>query len=104
MLEYLDCKEHRSGLGSVKGQVFDREGNIIQGAQVEIWLNGAPWESSSNPATTNEDGWFEWVLSLDQMVRFNALYVNGQQVDLESAGFEVLTISGCFQHVNFRQQ
>jgi hypothetical protein len=104
VIEYLDCKTHRFGLGSVKGQVFDREGNIIQGAQVEIWLNGIPWESDANPATTNEDGWYEWVLSLDQTVEFYALYVDGRQVDMDPAGFEVLTISGCFQYVNFRQQ
>jgi hypothetical protein len=104
VIEYLECQTHRFGLGSVKGQVFDREGKIIQGAQVEIWLNGIPWESSANPATTNEDGWYEWVLSLDQTVEFYALYVDGRQVDIDPVGFEVPTVSGCFQYVNFRQQ
>jgi hypothetical protein len=104
VIEYLECQTHRFGLGSVKGQVFDREGKIIQGAQVEVWLNGIPWESSANPATTNEDGWYEWILSLDQTVRFYALYVRGRQVDIDPIDFEVPTISGCFQQVNFRQQ
>jgi hypothetical protein len=104
LVEYLECEPHNAGLGSVKGQVFDREGNIIQGAQVEIWIGGVPWDSPAHPATTNQDGWFEWVLSLDQTVQFHALYVNGREADMDPADFEVKTISGCFQHVNLRQQ
>ncbi len=104
VIEYLECQPHNIALGSVKGQVFDAQGNIIVGAQVEIWLNGAPWDSSSNPATTNEDGWYEWILGLDQTVRFNALYVGGQQATIDPPDFEVVTVSGCFQHVNIRRR
>jgi hypothetical protein len=108
-LEYLGCKPHSFKLGSVKGQVFDREGNAIAGrAQVEITINGNPWESPGNPAPTNVDGWFEWNLSLNQWVQFAALYVDGRQAVIGSPpnadAFGVLTTSYCFQNINFRQQ
>jgi hypothetical protein len=88
----------------VKGQVFDSTGDVIQGAQVEIWIDGARWDNPANPARTNEDGWYEWTLGLDQTIRFVALYVDGRQMTIDPEGFEVKTQTGCFQHVNFRQQ
>jgi len=91
-------------LGSVKGQIFDRQGNIMPGAQVEIWIDGARWNNAANPATANQDGWYEWILGLNQTVRFVALYVDGRQVTLSPQFLDVPTRSGCFQHVNFRQQ
>lgn len=104
VIEYLECRPHNFDLGSVKGQVFDTQGAIIPGAQVEIWLNGIAWDDPANPATTNEDGWYEWNLSLGQTVRFHALYVDGAEVTIDPQDFEVQTISRCFQHVNFRQE
>ncbi len=103
-VEYLGCQPHVFGLGSVKGQVFDRQGKVIRGAQVEIWIDGARWNDPANPAKTNEDGWYEWVLGLNQKVRFVALYVGGRQVTLSPQNFEVLTQANCFQQVNFRQK
>lgn len=103
-VEYLGCKPHDLTSGSVKGQVFDARGNIIQGAQVEISINGVRWDSPANPATTNEEGWYEWVLGLDQTIRFVALYVDGRQVTIDPADYEVVTKSKCFQQVNFRQR
>jgi hypothetical protein len=104
ILEYVGCEPHSSDLGSVKGQVFDRGGNVIAGAQVEIWINGSRWENPENPATTNEDGWYEWFLALDQSVRFSALYVDGRRVSFAPRDLEVQTKSVCFHHFNFRQQ
>jgi hypothetical protein len=103
-IEYLGCKSHAMTLGSVKGQIFDRQGNIMPGAQVEIWIDGARWNNAANPATANQDGWYEWILGLNQTVRFVALYVDGRQVTLSPQFLDVPTRSGCFQHVNFRQQ
>jgi hypothetical protein len=100
-LEYRGCQSHSFGMGSVKGQVFDASGSVIEGALVEIWINGAPWDSTANPARTNQDGWYEWVLSLDQMIRFVRLTVDGQEVPFRPVGFEVVTESGCFHQIDF---
>lgn len=103
-VEYLGCQPHAMKLGSVKGQVFDRRGNVISGAQVEIWIDGSRWNNPANPARTNQDGWYEWILGLHQTVRFVALYVDGGQVTIYPQDLEVSTMPGCFQHVNFRQR
>jgi hypothetical protein len=106
-IEYLGCRPHSFTLGSVKGQVFDREGKIIAGrAQVEITIDGKLWDSPGNPAPTNVDGWYEWNLALNQRIQFAALYLDGRQaiIDPPPGAFEVVTTSRCFQHVNFRQQ
>jgi len=103
-VEYLGCKSHALKLGSVKGQVFDRQGRIMPGAQVEIWIDGNYWDDPANPATANRDGWYEWVLALDQVIRITALYVDGQEVAIYPDNLEVRSVSECFQHVNFRQQ
>jgi len=103
-VEYLGCKSHAITHGSVKGQVFDRQGNVIPGAQVEIWIDGHRWDNPANPATTNQDGWYEWILALDQVVRIVALYIDGQEVAIYPDNLEVPSVSRCFQHVNFRQQ
>jgi len=104
VIEYLECQLHGSARGSVNGQVFDAAGGIIQGAGVEIWIDGARWDDPANPAKTNEEGWYEWTLGLDQTIRFVALYVDGRQVTMAPEDFEVKTQAGCFQHVNFRLQ
>jgi len=103
-IEHLGCQTHSSTLGSVKGQVFDAAGDVIPGAQVEIWIDGARWDDPANPARTNKEGWYEWTLSLDQTIRFVALYVDDLQMAIEPQDFEVQTVSGCFQHVNLRQR
>jgi hypothetical protein len=108
-IEYLGCKPHSFTLGSVKGQVFDREGKVIAGrAEVEITIDGKLWDSPGNPAPTNVDGWYEWILGLDQRIQFSALYIDGRPAIIDPppgpGAFEVVTASRCFQHVNFRQQ
>jgi hypothetical protein len=104
VVEYLGCKSHAIKLGSVKGQVFDRQGRVIPGAQVEIWIDGNRWDDPANPATANQDGWYEWVLALDQVIRIVALYIDDQEVAIYPDNLEVPSVSRCFQHVNFRQQ
>jgi hypothetical protein len=104
VLEYVGCVPHASDLGSVKGQVFDRAGNIIVGAQVKIWINGAVWDNPFNPATTNDAGWYEWVFALDQYVQFAGLYIGGQRVSFGPRDLIVKTQPACFHHVNFRQR
>ncbi len=103
-LEYLGCQPHAFDLGSVKGQVFDRNGNVIVGAQVEMWLNGSRWDDPANPARTNEDGWYEWVIALDQSVRLSALYVDGRRVGFSPSDLVLTTQGACFHHVDFRQR
>jgi hypothetical protein len=103
-LEYLGCIPHDFELGSVKGQVFDRAGNVIHGAQVEMWLNGSRWDDSANPAATNEDGWYEWIIVLDQGVQLSALFVDGRRVSFSPRDLVVITKRGCFHHINFIQR
>jgi len=103
-IEYHGCVGHGSTLGSVKGQVFDKQGRVIQGAAVKIGIGGNEWNDPANPAVTNEDGWYEWNLGVGQSVSFLQLYVQGQPVSFAPKPFEVQTISGCFQHVDFREQ
>ena len=101
-LIYRGCIGHSSGLGSVKGQVFDRNGHIIVNAYVEILV-----EEQSGlvaPARTNEQGWYEWVLGSGQRVRFVSLTVNRRRVSFSPPDFEVKATSGCFQHVDFVQR
>jgi hypothetical protein len=106
LVEYQGCKQHSLTSGSVKGQVFDANGRIVANgrARVEIYIDGVRWDSSRNPAPTNVDGWYEWILGLGQQIRFVSLYVDGRRVLLQPEGFEVPTRSGCFQHVNLRQR
>jgi conflict system STAND superfamily ATPase len=103
-VEYLGCQSHDITTGSVKGQVLDTEGAIVRGAQVRIEINGLRWDAPDNPATTNVDGWYEWILSLNQTVQFVALTIDGRPVAIEPPDFEVFTRSRCFQRVNFRER
>jgi len=103
-LVYRDCVPHGSGLGSVKGQVFDKSGKVIAGAKVRIRINDYDWESPANPATTNADGWFEWTLEVGQKVKFMELIVAGRSVPFSPQGFEVKAQGGCFQRVDFVEQ
>jgi hypothetical protein len=105
VIEYLGCRSHSSGLGWVKGQVFDADGRPITdgAAKVTIWIDGRLYDSVDNPKPTNSVGWYEWVLGRNQLVRFVKLEVDGRVVPFDPKDFEVPTLSGCFQYVNFRQ-
>ncbi|MGB9880639.1 MAG: zinc-ribbon domain-containing protein [Anaerolineae bacterium] len=103
-LIYKNCIPHALSLGSVKGQVFDKMGKVIPGAKVRITINGYEWRSDANPATTNVDGWYEWVLEPGQRVKFVELIVNGESVPFIPSDLEVIATSGCFQRVDFVEQ
>jgi len=103
-LVYRQCIPHGLGLGSVKGQIFDRHGQVIPGATVRITINGYEWQSDANPATSNAEGWYEWVLEVDQRIQFIELIVDGKSVPFSSPGFEVKAQGGCFQRVDFVEQ
>jgi hypothetical protein len=103
-LVYKECIPHGFGLGSVKGQVFDKNGKVIQGAKVRITINGYEWQSDANPATSNQDGWYEWTLEVGQKVQFVELFVGGKSVAFSSKGFEVEARGGCYQRVDFVEQ
>ena len=102
LVEYHGCVKHGSGVGTIKGQIFDREGNIIPGAEVYISLNDWAYD---RPARSNAAGWYEFYLDNDLKVKIVGLWVNGQEVPL--AGHEDVTLKsqpGCFEHVDIRQQ
>jgi hypothetical protein len=103
-LEYRGCTPHAQSLGSVKGQVFDKKGAVIAGAKVRITIDGYDWKSDANPATTNGDGWYEWILQVGQKVEFVELIVDGQAVSFSPTDMEVKATGGCFQRVDFIEQ
>jgi len=91
-------------LGSVKGQVFDKAGKVIAGAKVRITIDDYEWQSDANPATTNSEGWYEWVLEPRQRVKFVELIIDGRSVPFLPKDFEVMANSGCFQRVEFIEE
>jgi hypothetical protein len=96
------CISHNQRLGQVKGQVFDRNGNIIVNARVEITVDG---QSNVVPVgRSNEDGWYEFTLNPGQVVRFVRLEVGGRNVGFAPADLQVTSQSGCYQRVDFRQR
>nr|MBC7245457.1 carboxypeptidase regulatory-like domain-containing protein [Chloroflexota bacterium] len=103
-LVYRNCIPHALSLGSVKGQVFDKTGKVIPGAKVRITINGYEWQSDANPATTNVDGWYEWILEPGQRVQFVELIVDGKSVPFSPRDLEVTATSGCFQRIDFVEQ
>jgi hypothetical protein len=103
-LVYRDCVPHGLSLGSVKGQVWDKAGNVIPGSKVRITINGYEWESDANPATANSAGWYEWILDVGQDVQFVELIVDGRSVPFTPDEFEVEARASCFQHVDFVEQ
>ena len=104
VLEYPGCIPHASDWGVVKGQVLNQDGSPIVGARVEMWLNGARWDDKANPATTNEDGWYEWIIAEGQAVRLSALYIDGRRVGFAPTDLIVITKGGCFHNLNFVKQ
>jgi len=100
-IEYLGCEPHGSDIGSVKGQVFDRDGNIIPNAYVWITLNG--W-SYDTPARSNEAGWYEFFLEKGLKVQIVSVVINGEEVELVgNEDLEFKAQGGCFEHVNIRE-
>ena len=103
-LVYRGCTPHAQSLGSVKGQVLDKKGAVIAGAKVRITIDGYDWKSDANPATTNADGWYEWILQVGQKVKFVELIVDGHPVSFSPPDLEVQATGGCFEKVDFIEQ
>ncbi len=103
-LVYRNCTPHAQSLGSVKGQVLNKQGIVISGAKVRISIDGQDWKSDANPATTNADGWYEWILQVDQKIKFVELTVDGQAVSFAPRDLEVKSTGGCFQRVDFVEE
>lgn len=101
---YAGCIPHAQELGSVKGRVLNKNGNSIPGSRVRISIDGYDWQSDANPATTNADGWYEWILQVDQKVQFVELTVDGKSVRFSPTTLEVKATGGCFQRVDFVEQ
>jgi hypothetical protein len=101
---YRQCVPHGFSLGSVKGQVFDKKGQVIVGAKVRIRINDYDWKSDANPATTNGSGWYEWTLEVGQKIKFVELTVDGKSVPFSPQGIEVKSTAGCFQRVDFVEE
>jgi len=100
-VEYEGCVSHGSGIGTVKGVIYDRKGGVIPGAEVRITLDGYPYDQ---PAISNGAGWYEFYLEKDLYVRIASLRIQGQEVPLLGQEQEFESQGGCFEHVNLRQQ
>ena len=76
-----------SGSPVVKGQVYDKNGQLITNgrALVGISVNGDYTSSTSfrNPLPTNADGWYEFYVSEGQTIRVVKLFVDGTEVNLD---------------------
>lgn len=101
-IEYLGCDPRGSDIGIVKGQVFDRDGKVIAGAEVRVSLDGWAYDQ---PAISNGQGWYEFYLQKGLKVKITSLRVGGQDVALVgNAEAEFLAQGGCFEYVNLRQE
>jgi len=101
-IEYLGCEPHGSDIGSVKGQVFDSEGDVIPDAYVWITLNGWPYDT---PARSNGAGWYEFFLEKGLKVKIVSVVIDGKEVELVgNEDLEFKAQGGCFEHVNIRQR
>lgn len=101
-VEYRGCIEHGSNTGTVKGQVFDRQGQIVVGAEVRVTLNDWVYD---RPGITNRDGWYEFYLDRGLEVKIVSLRIDGREMPL--VGHEALVVEsqgGCYENINFRQR
>jgi len=101
-VEYLGCIKHGSGTGTVKGQVFDRQGGIVVGAEVRVTLNDWTYD---RPGITNRDGWYEFYLDKGLKVRIASLRIGGREIPLlGNDGLVVESQGGCYENINFRER
>ncbi|MBM3190061.1 MAG: hypothetical protein FJZ90_15235, partial [Chloroflexi bacterium] len=77
-----------SGIGPstpvIKGQVYDRNGNLLRNgrAKVGVSVDGAIYSSGTfpNPFPTNADGWYEIYVGRGQTIRIVKLLIDGREV------------------------
>ncbi len=102
LVEYRGCDPRGSDIGIVKGQIFDRDGKVIAGAEVRVQLDG--WDYDQ-PAISNGEGWYEFYLQKGLQVKIVSLRIEGKEMALAGNEDQVfLAQIGCFEHVNLRQQ
>ena len=107
----LDNKGHQGisvDTPVVKGQVFDRDGNIIANgrASVGVTIN---WDYAStdrfrNPQPTNVDGWYEIYVSPGQRIQIVKLFIDGREVTLRNTGDYWYADRGVWWYVDVRQE
>jgi hypothetical protein len=101
-VEYLGCDPRGSDIGIVKGQIFDRAGGIVAGAEVRVQLDDWAYDQ---PAISNGDGWYEFYLQKGLKVKIVSLRIGGEDMPLAGREDQVfLAQAGCFEYVNLRQQ
>jgi len=100
-VEYMGCTKHASNTGTVKGQVFDRQGRVVVGAEVFISIDDWAYDKS---AVSNGEGWYEFYLQKGQRVKIRALRIKGADMALAGADQEFKARGGCFEYVNLRGQ
>ncbi|HOU25090.1 MAG TPA: peptidoglycan DD-metalloendopeptidase family protein, partial [Anaerolineae bacterium] len=98
----MGCGEADASGAVVKGRVLKKDGKAIEGAALEIWLDGARWSSPSNPVKTDKDGWYEFEVTPGQRVRFESLVIGESTKTISPEQPEVQTMQGCARTVNFR--
>ncbi len=101
-LDYRGCVAPGMSLGQVKGQVFDRNGSVIVGAEIEVLVEGQT--NIIPPGHSNSEGWYEFNIKPGQHVRFRRITINGQNVPFTPTGLEVQGKAGCYQRVDIREQ
>lgn len=91
----------------IKGQVFDRNGNLLANgrAQIGVTIGGNYYQSDSfrNPQPTNSAGWYEMYVSPDQEIEIAKLFIDGQQVPLEATA-KWRSRKGTWWYVDIRQR
>ncbi|WP_346862038.1 carboxypeptidase-like regulatory domain-containing protein [uncultured Draconibacterium sp.] len=102
VVEYNGCIEHGSSQGTVKGQVFDRENNVVAGASVYITIDDWYYDV---PATTNAQGWYEFYVENNTDIQIAKLVIGGEEMPLTGNENQVFHAqAGCYENVNLRQQ
>lgn len=100
-VEYMGCTKHASNTGTVKGQVFDRQGRVVVGAEVFISIDDWAYDK---PAASNGEGWYEFYLQKGQRIKVRALRIKGVDVALTGADQQFKAQGGCFEYVNLREE
>jgi len=101
VIESPGCVPHGAQRGTVKGQIFDRNGGVIAGAEVRVTLNDWAYDV---PAVSNGEGWYEFYLDNGLEVKIISLRIAGEEMTLVGAERVFEARAGCFEHVNLRRE